>query len=591
MNTEYKIIADLDNIVDAYSESVEVAPGLTHNLKETIRTIEFYDNSTYLSGNKDELGRDKPFFNIGSYRVTTAKVATDLDVKDLRFEADSLKYSVQAMLINKELFKFLKEINYSESLNEQGYTRAKYGGVIVKKVKDEKGIDIEVVDWTNVEVDPCDVLGGAVIETHYMNPADFSLMDYDNKKEVLDQCKKEFKNKPAKIEIKEITGTFPSTYEPGNEESDDYTYKTYCFYIAIVGKKKFGLYHEKLKSINEKYKYLPWQRIPKRGLGRGIWEEGFESQSWTNDSMIMMRNAMDLAGKVVIATNSKKVSGNVITGVKNGHIFELEDGKTMTSVNLSPSALPQIENMINLWDSQYNKASSTYDANTGESPVSGTPYSQTALLNQVANSPFEYRREEMGIFQTEILNEWILPELKKRIVKGHTLVADYDDAELDMIDEAVANFEGKNKAIEALLSPFMQPITPEQDMEIRSSVKGSLRKNGSKREIIIPEGFLDVKGNITANVTGELKNKQAVLQSLDGILRTIVSTFNPQTGTYSALEDPVLSKIFGHIVEMAGVPISFSQLKSNKPTPSAEAAQATQVAEGVQTVSQEPVVA
>jgi hypothetical protein len=582
MNTEYKIIADLDKIVDAYSESVEVASGLTHNLKETIRTIEFYDNSTYLSGNKDELGREKPFFNIGSYRVTTAKVGTDLDVKDLRFEADTLKYSTQAMIINRELFQFLKEINYSESLNEQGYTRAKYGGVIVKKVKDEDGINIEVVDWTNVEVDPSDILGGAVIETHYMNLADFSMMDYDNKEEVLDQCKKQFKGKPAKVEIKEITGTFPTNYEPGNEDEDQYTYKTYCFYIAIVGNKKFGLYHETLKSIDEKYKYLAWQRIPKRGLGRGVWEEGFESQSWTNDSMIMMRNAMDLSGKVVLSTNSKKVSGNVLTSVKSGHIFELEDGKSISSINLSPSALPQIENMINLWDSQYNRASSTYDANTGEAPTAGTPYSQTALLNQVANSPFEYRREEMGIFQTEILNEWILPELKKRIVKEHNLVADYDDAELDLIDEVVANYEGKNKAIEALLSPFAQPVTPEQDAQFRESVKTSLRKNGSKREIKIPEGFLDVEGHITANVTGELKNKQAILQSLDSILKTIISTFNPQTGTYSALEDPVLSKLFGTIVEMAGVPISFGQLKSSKPTPSAQAAQATQAAQGVE---------
>jgi hypothetical protein len=291
---------------------------------------------------------------------------------------------------------------------------------------------------------------------------------------------------------------------------------------------------------------------------------------------------MDLSGKVVLSTNSKKVSGNVLTSVKSGHIFELEDGKSISSINLSPSALPQIENMINLWDSQYNRASSTYDANTGEAPTAGTPYSQTALLNQVANSPFEYRREEMGIFQTEILNEWILPELKKRIVKEHNLVADYDDAELDLIDEVVANYEGKNKAIEALLSPFAQPVTPEQDAQFRESVKTSLRKNGSKREIKIPEGFLDVEGHITANVTGELKNKQAILQSLDSILKTIISTFNPQTGTYSALEDPVLSKLFGTIVEMAGVPISFGQLKSSKPTPSAQAAQATQAAQGVE---------
>ena len=52
-----------------------------------------------------------------------------------------------------------------------------------------------------------------------------------------------------------------------------------------------------------------------------------------------------------------------------------------------------------------------------------------------------------------------------------------------------------------------------------------------------------------------------MLQSLDSILRTIISTFDPNTGTYQALENPTLSKIFGTIVEMSGVPISFNQLK------------------------------
>jgi hypothetical protein len=48
-----------------------------------------------------------------------------------------------------------------------------------------------------------------------------------------------------------------------------------------------------------------------------------------------------------------------------------------------------------------------------------------------------------------------------------------------------------------------------------------------------------------------------------------VSTFNPNTGKYAALEDPILSKVFGTIVEMSGIPLSFGQLKpsNSSPTP------------------------
>ena len=69
---------------------------------------------------------------------------------------------------------------------------------------------------------------------------------------------------------------------------------------------------------------------------------------------------------------------------------------------------------------------------------------------------------------------------------------------------------------------------------------------------------------MTANITGELKNKGVILQSLDSIFKTVVSTYNPNTGEYGALQDPVLSKIFGQIIEMSGVPLSSVQLGTSK---------------------------
>src|SRR3569833_353006 len=39
------------------------------------------------SGNKDSLGREKPFFNICKFRVNVATRATDLDTKDVQIES------------------------------------------------------------------------------------------------------------------------------------------------------------------------------------------------------------------------------------------------------------------------------------------------------------------------------------------------------------------------------------------------------------------------------------------------------------------------------------------------------------------------
>ena len=561
---QYKIYSYLDDITESYNTPISRVDGLYRNPKEIIRTIEFYTNNQYMSGNRDGLGREKPFYNVCNYRVTVAKTATDLDVKDIKFEPDSLKFSVQTMLINRELYKYLKETNFSLTLNEMGITRPKYGGVLLKKNKVDGKLDIGVVDWTNLDFDPSDVIGGALVETFYFQPSELaSKTEWYDKDEFLKAHNKMYKNKPVKCEIKEVSGEFPEEFDPewSGKKTETGKYQRMCFYIGVVGKKKFLLYYEEEKE--SRYKYLPWEAVGKV-LGRGVVEDGFESQVWQNDAMISMKNAMELSGKVVMATDSQKISGNAITGIDNGHIFQMEQGRSLTSVNLSASSLPEFQNIITLWDMQYNKVSSTYDANTGEAPTAGTPYSQTALLNQVANSPFEYRREEWGIFLNEVLNEWIMPELKKRIKKEHYLVSEFDDEELDLIDETIANFESNKVVFDKMRG---DGISQMEQMDMITGMKNQLKKTGKKREVKIPEGFLDVEGHITANITGELKNKSAVLQSLDSIFKTVVSTFNPNTGQYAALQDPILAKVFAQIVEMSGVPFSSGQLRGGQKSP------------------------
>lgn len=569
MDKDYKIFSYVDKVIESYKEPVSLVNGLTHNAKEVLSTIEFYSNNQYKSGNTDELGREKPFYNVGNYRVTIAKVGTDVDIKDIKYEPDSLDDSVPTMLVNRELYKYLKESNFGQTLNEMGLTRPKYGGVLVKKCLYDGELKIEVVEWKNVDFDPVDIMAAPIIETHYMQPSEvLEKADvWENTSELIKAHSKANKNKPARVEIKEITGEFPVSFDPDEDdtEANNMEYKTMCFYIGVVNKKKFLLYKEDLKDDEDKYKYLAWEKVPGRSLGRGIIEDGFESQVWVNDSMISIKNAMQLSGKVILSTDSQKVSGNAITGIDNGHIFQLEPGRSITSLNLAASAMPEYQNIIQLWNDQYDKTSSTYNANTGEAPTAGTPYSQTALLNQVANSPFEYQREVWGIFLNEILNDWIFPFLVKRLLKGHNLVSDFSAEELQLIDETIHNTESNKMVLDKVFSNSIP--TPYDFQGVKTGVEKSLGSLKGKREVKIPEKFLDIKGKITANITGELKNKSAVLQSLDGVLKTIVSTFNPNTGQYAALQDPVLSKILGSIVEMSGIPLSSAQLKPSQTAP------------------------
>jgi hypothetical protein len=54
------------------SDTIEITPGYEFSQYETLRTIELYHNSRFLSTNKDSLKRERPFYNITKFRVNVA---------------------------------------------------------------------------------------------------------------------------------------------------------------------------------------------------------------------------------------------------------------------------------------------------------------------------------------------------------------------------------------------------------------------------------------------------------------------------------------------------------------------------------------
>lgn len=605
---ETKISTEVKQIESEYEHGyINILDGLTFSQWKTIRMCEFYANSKYVENgvgvnnangsttlNRDELGRDAPFYNIVNFRVTIAKVATDLDVKDIVIESDDPKHYVKAMILQKEALKWMKDSDFSSFLNRFGYTRAKYGGVLVKKTEDEEDeLKLDVVQWKNVITDQVEIIDNPIVEKHYMTYSQLLKKQdvWDNVQEVL-QRNGDMKTAKKygvtdisnRICVYEVKGEFPLSFlkEAQNKEytdDDKWQYSLQQYYIADVYGKSYVMYAETLDEMN--YRYLPWEEMEGRGLGRGVIEDSEEAQVWTNDAVKNEKSAMDLAGKVVLKTTAKKLGNNILE-IDNGKIFELDDGKELEVLNLAPSALGEFENQINRWKEQADGATSSFDANTGETPPSGTPYSQTALLNQIASKPFDYRREEAGIFIAELFEDWVIPYLIKKLKKSHTLVSDFDEEELSMIDQDFAVDRANTKVKENLLKGIY--TSPDEYQGLIQAEK----LLGTKRYLDIPDKYFDdIDANVTIDPTGEVKNKQAVLQSLSTIMSDVVKSFNPNTGTFGVFDDPRLSRLFGTIIEMSGVGISPASLGIG-----AKNAQATQVQPSVPSpIQQQPAAA
>jgi len=561
------IYQELKTIIDRYDTPISIMEGLEFSQSKTLKMCEFYANSKYLGGDFDELGRIKPFYNIVNFRVTLAKVATDMDVKDIQLTADNPAHQVKSMLLNKESYEWMKKSDFSTTLNKLGFKRAKYGGVLVKKVEKDGDLNTDVVDWRNVYTDQVDILGNPIVEVHHMTPIELKAKSkvWDGIDEALREIKKcnllakRAEDKINRIKVYEVHGQFPIQYlnEAKGEDSKDeeeFEYSQQVYYIGVIKDKEYYFFCEKEKE--SPYDFLAWEEMEGRALGRGVIEDSEQSQVWTNHSVINENNAMDLAGKVVMKTNSKKI-GNNIMEVDNGKIFELGDNEDINPVNLTPSALGQFQSQINLWRDQVDNATGAFDSITGEQPPSGTPYSQTVFLNQVASRPYDYRIEEQGIFLTRIFTKWIIPHLVKKLYKKHILVSEYSADELEVIDQAFIKHANKIVIDKVLALPMdgSEEVTQETYDKTLANLKSGIKGTGSKRYIEIPDGYFDdVEAKVTIVSTNEQKNKAIILQSLSSVLQTVISSYDQNTGKFAVLEDPRLSRIFGEVLEMSGIP-------------------------------------
>jgi hypothetical protein len=110
------------------------------------------------------------------------------------------------------------------------------------------------------------------------------------------------------------------------------------------------------------------------------------------------------------------------------------------------------------------------------------------------------------------------------------------------------------------------PFTQDDLDLVGTQAQENMRSQGAKRYIKIPDDFFEGwQGKMTLNINNEQQNKANILNSLSSLLQTVSQSYNPQTGTFAILENPTLAKIFGTIVDTAGIGMSPVELGIGAP--------------------------
>ena len=117
--------------------SVKIGEHVTFSMNDTVEKIIAYTSSKHTTGEKDSLGRDKPFFNIVIAAENIWYKATDIDRKDIIIRPTKLSHVATAFIASILLQNWMRKAGFGKFLNSWGRAMARYGGAVSKWIERE----------------------------------------------------------------------------------------------------------------------------------------------------------------------------------------------------------------------------------------------------------------------------------------------------------------------------------------------------------------------------------------------------------------------------------------------------------------------
>lgn len=580
---------------DYISGNTLISKYVSFSQYENIEKIEAYANSKHITGDTDSLGRDKPFFNIGTGAVNIWYRATDIDRKDIRIKGTSDKTYIPAFLATIHLQEWMKKEAFGVFLNDWGRALAKYGSSVTKFVEKKDGLHADVIPWNRIICDTVDFESNPVIEKLYVTQGQLQQNPYYDQAQVkalIDQVESREDiggnrkdTRSEYIELYEIHGLMPKSFMT-QESKDDNTYVQQMAVMSFTksenkstGKTEYTDFIL-LQGKEKRSPYLISHLIKEDGRTQAIGaiEHLFEAQWMTNHTAKQIKDQLDLASKLIFQTADQNFVGqNALNDIQNGDILIHRDNAPLTQVQNNSHDITSLQNFGSQWQVLAKEITSTPDAISGNTMPSGTAYRQVAILNQESHSLFELMTENKGLAIEQMIRTFVIPYIKKQMDTSKEIAATLASHDINKLDNMFINAEVAKRMNAHVKSHMLKDnglggtLAPQVDLNaLKSSIQGDLNQTGNQR-FIKPsdvssktwnEIFKDLEWDIEVEVTNEQSDKDAVMTTLTTVLQTVAS--NP-----NVLLDPNMKALFNKILETTGAmsPIEIQQLPPPQPAP------------------------
>lgn len=569
---------------------------VTSDLYEDINKIYAYLESKHVSGEIDNMGREKPFFNIVLAARNIYYRATDIDRKNIEVKPTKSRDVIPAFLATTWLQDWMRKENFGQFLNNWGIELAGFNSAVVKFVESKGKLHAMVVPWSRLIVDPINFNANPKIELLELTEAELydrvrthgydknmveKLCDATSNRELTDKTKQDQRTGYIKLyeihlngELELLTG----------KESDSDTYVQQMHVVSFVASKEKGRYDDftLISGREEKDPYMLTSLLPSTDGSvslNGSVKNLFEAQWMMNHTAKSIKDQLDVASKMLFQTaDGNFVGRNVLSAVEQGDILVHAVNMPLTQLNNQSHDITAQQNFGAMWKSLASEINGVSESMLGQVAPSGTAWRQVEALLNESHSLFELMIENKGLAIEAMLREYVIPFLKKQLNTSDEVATTLDSHNITKVDsmyvpaEAARRFNEKamNDAIKYLESnnPADAPMPFDPAMG-EAQVKKEMSPLGNQR-FFTPkdiststwkEVFKDLEWELEVNITGEAADKQTILTTLNTALAVVA---NP-----NFVNNPQAQLIIGKILSATGVvsPLELSQMPAPTPQP------------------------
>lgn len=566
------------------------------DLYEDISKIYAYLDSTHVSGKTDSQGREKPFFNIVIASRNVWYRATDIDRGNISVKSTKSSDVVKSFLATVHLQNWMRRENFGAFLNDWGIDLASFNSSIVKFVESEGKLHCMVVPWSRIICDQVDFDDNPKIELLELTEAQLyqrikthgydkdmvqNLCDALAARELTDKTQQD--QKTNYVKLYEIHLNDKLSYLTGkDEDADEYVQQMHIVSFVARKEKKDGKteYDDFTLYAGRETQdpYMLTSLLPNTDGSislNGSVKNLFTAQWMANHSVKSMKDQLDVASKLLFQTaDTNFVGRNVLTAVEQGEILVHAVNAPLTQVNNDRSSdITSQQNFLQLWKGLGTEIAGVSESMLGNAAPSGTAWRQVEALLQESHSLFELMTENKALHIEAMLRRFVIPFLKKQMDTSEEISATLEAHNIAKIDAiyvpkaAVARYNKRiKKAVLDGNIGALQQFDPQAEQQ---DVKGELAPLGNQR-FFVPsdtnsstwkETLKDMEWELEVDITGEQKDKQMVLTTLNTALQLVM---NP---AYAGNQQAQM--IVAKILQQTGVisPIELSTTPPPQPLP------------------------